>query len=252
LEVVLVLKPSSKPFAKALPAPGGGYHRQFSLPGLIPDLVKRDGKPEVFEAAAAAHGAAAIALVGKLELRSMHSKRTHDYTRITGAELGVAIVAASLKPADFARLYGVPVSRVMGWIDGVQEIPHSAHVLVKLLADRHNREDAVKITASSTQQDFPMVSDFARWRASLGYNGMQVAKAAELIGVTGSTKLSALNTNKAELSMTERLAMAAVRAGLPAWTPETDEEIADIADLKQILERAEKRRSSSSKKASAA
>lgn len=147
----MTLKPSAKPFAKALPAPGGGYHGQFSLPGLVPDVVKRDGKPQLFETEVAAHGAAAIALVGKLELRSTQSKRLHDYTRMTGAELGEAIVAASLKPADFARLYGVPVSRVMGWIDGVQEIPHSAHVLVKLLADRHNREEAVKITASSTQ-----------------------------------------------------------------------------------------------------
>ncbi|NKW09982.1 hypothetical protein HGG76_11780 [Ochrobactrum tritici] len=36
-------------------------------------------------------------------------------------------------PTYFAEIVGVPQHRVMKWLDGEQDIPHSAHVLVKLM-----------------------------------------------------------------------------------------------------------------------
>lgn len=70
---------------------------------------------------------------------------------MTGAELAVAMSEAGLSPSDFARLYGVPQARVLGWIDGVREIPHSAAVMVRLLQDEHTLALADKITADATR-----------------------------------------------------------------------------------------------------
>jgi hypothetical protein len=83
--------------------------------------------------------------------------------------------------------------------------------------------------------------DFAAWMEKMGYHGKQVTVAGEQIGMTG--RATAQNTYRGErqLTETERLAMAAVRAGLPAWTPETDQEIADVKALREIVERLSRR-----------
>ncbi len=77
-----------------------------------------------------------------------------------------------------------------------------------------------------------MESDFKKWMDSLGYHGKEVTKAGETIGV-GSTASKLRYRDEAPLTFTERLAMAAVAAGLPAWHPSTDQE---IAACRQILE----------------
>ena len=71
--------------------------------------------------------------------------------------------------------------------------------------------------------------DFQIWLERMGYNRKQVREAAGRIGMTGATIASQTSSGTRELTVTERLAMAAVRAGLPPWTPETDQEIADLA-----------------------
>lgn len=89
--------------------------------------------------------------------------------------------------------------------------------------------------------DAKVKTDFALWIERMGYNGKQVREAAARIGL-GATTASQTSTGARELTDTERLAMAAVRAGLPAWTPETDEEIADVADLRAIVQRTSARK----------
>lgn len=68
-------------------------------------------------------------------------------------------------------------------------------------------------------------SDFRTWAGRLGYNNRQTTEAAELIGMTGQTKVSFTYTGKRDLTVCERLAMSAVRAGLKPWSPEYDDEL---------------------------
>ncbi|WP_299940033.1 hypothetical protein [uncultured Nitratireductor sp.] len=68
-------------------------------------------------------------------------------------------------------------------------------------------------------------TDFRVWAELMGFNGQSISKAARLIGIETPTLASKLNTGGRELTQTERLAMAAVRAGLEPWSPEADERI---------------------------
>lgn len=69
-----------------------------------------------------------------------------------------------------------------------------------------------------------MDSDFKKWMDSLGFNGKEVTKAGAEIGI-GQTSSRERYRGEKELSLTERLAMAAIAAGLPAWSMETKGEI---------------------------
>ena len=72
-----------------------------------------------------------------------------------------------------------------------------------------------------------METDFRKWATACGFNGKEVSKAGEAIGI-GQTSARERNRGEKDLSYTERLAMAAYAAGLPAWTPETAAEIASV------------------------
>ncbi len=69
-----------------------------------------------------------------------------------------------------------------------------------------------------------MESEFKQWMDTLGFNGKEVTKAGSLIGI-GQTSSRERYRDEKELSLTERLAMAAVAAGIPPWSPETRSEI---------------------------
>lgn len=66
---------------------------------------------------------------------------------------------------------------------------------------------------------------FAQWIAAMGFNLKQVSQAGRLIGMPTSQAVRR-NTGAVENDMTELLAMSAVRAGLPPWSPKADAEIA--------------------------
>lgn len=69
-----------------------------------------------------------------------------------------------------------------------------------------------------------MDSDFKRWIAAIGFNRKEVAKAGELIGI-GRNSSQERNQGQKDCSLTERLAMSAIAAGLPPWEPSNQEEI---------------------------
>lgn len=79
-------------------------------------------------------------------------------------------------------------------------------------------------------------SDFQIWRTMMRGTIKTVEAAGEAIGIRSLTKLSALNTGAQELSVTERLAMSAVRAGLPPWTPEADERIDLLGSVASFID----------------
>lgn len=126
-------KPSSKLIAKALPK-GERFTGQFSLPGLIPDLVRgRDGNVQLFDTEQQAYVAAMEAVIRLYDSRTIDTRKAGGYRRLTGAELAVLLDEVDITPTYFAEIVGVPQHRVMKWLDGEQDIPHSAHVLVKLM-----------------------------------------------------------------------------------------------------------------------
>ncbi|MDH6273611.1 hypothetical protein M2311_003701 [Rhizobium leguminosarum] len=77
-------------------------------------------------------------------------------------------------------------------------------------------------------------NDFRTWMKSLGYNAKQVSNAGEVVGMSPSLAGHS-SRGLRELSYTERLAMAAATAGLPAWTPEKADEIETVRILRRIL-----------------
>lgn len=126
-------KPSSKLIAKALPK-GDRFTGQFSLPGLIPDLVRgRDGNVQYFDTEQQAYVAAMEAVLRLYDSRTIDTRKAGGYRRLTGAELAVLLDDIDVTPTYFAEIAGVPQHRVMKWLDGEQDIPHSVHVLAKLL-----------------------------------------------------------------------------------------------------------------------
>lgn len=141
-------KPASRPIAKAVRHPSGkGLAGQFALPGLVPSYVRdREDRVQRFDTEDAAEFAALRVMRAVLESRMADPRRAAGYSRMTGAELAIALDEADITPTEFAELYGVPQSRVMGWIDGVQDIPHSAAVYVRLLAIEENYVEARSMT----------------------------------------------------------------------------------------------------------
>lgn len=73
-------------------------------------------------------------------------------------------------------------------------------------------------------------NDFRAWMKSLGFNAKQVSAAGELVGMSPSLAGHS-SRGLRELTQTERLAMAAATAGLPAWSPETAAEIEAVRSL---------------------
>lgn len=70
------------------------------------------------------------------------------------------------------------------------------------------------------------IPDFRVWLARMGFNSRQVTAGAELIGINSRTATST-NTGARDLTVSERLAMSAVRAGLKPWTPAYDDELVE-------------------------
>lgn len=60
------------------------------------------------------------------------------------------------------------------------------------------------------------MSEFRIWMRAMGLNAKQVSTAAEMLGIT-TVVASHLSRGKRELSRQERLAMAALLAGLKPW-----------------------------------
>lgn len=132
-------QPSTHYFAKALPARDGGFTAQYGMPGLLPTRLKDDtGNVALFDTADEAEYEAMRAMIAVLNTRSM-SLRGRDkrewYRKLTPAELAVLIGKAGITPTFFAYLYGTDPSRVLKWLEGLEDIPHPARILLQILID---------------------------------------------------------------------------------------------------------------------
>lgn len=139
-------KPASRLIAKALPR-GQKFAAQIALPGLVPDLVRNREGVMTFELERDAEVAAMEAIIRLYNSRTIDTRKAGGYVRMTGAELAVVLDEIDITPTYFAEIAGVPQHRVMKWLDGEQDIPHSVHVLAKLIAmNDENFALAEKIT----------------------------------------------------------------------------------------------------------
>ncbi|EBV3599774.1 hypothetical protein BO068_004763 [Escherichia coli] len=79
-------------------------------------------------------------------------------------------------------------------------------------------------------------SDIAVWLERMGFNKKQVSVAAEQLGINAKLLTRKRDgVDGAEVTLTDRLAMAALRAGIPAWTPETDAYLAHLNELNAVV-----------------
>lgn len=147
-------KPASRPIAKAL-RHNNRWVGQFALPGLVPDLVRERGQVKTFESPADAKAAALDVLFNLYISRTTDKRRAAGYERMTPADFAVALDAAEITPTYFAEIYGVPQHRVLKWLDGEQDIPHSARVLVELIKDEKAFQIARRLTEEAQQGDEP-------------------------------------------------------------------------------------------------
>lgn len=77
-------------------------------------------------------------------------------------------------------------------------------------------------------------NDFRAWMKSMGFNSKQVSAAGELVGMSSSLAGHS-SRGLRDLTTTERLAMAAATAGMPAWSPARAPEIEAIRTLYEML-----------------
>lgn len=75
---------------------------------------------------------------------------------------------------------------------------------------------------------------FRLWANALG---LSIVEAGEKLGV-GKRQASARARGEQDLSLAERYAMAAIRAGLPPWQPETDRYIASVGVVRETVDEA--------------
>jgi hypothetical protein len=147
-------KPASRLIAKALPR-GDKFSAQFALPGLVPDVVRNREGIVTFDRERDAEIAAMEAVIRLFDSRTIDTRKAGGYTRMTGAALAVMLDTLDITPTYFAEIAGVPQHRVMKWLDGEQDIPHSVHVMAKLMAmNEANFKLAEKITEETQDRSY--------------------------------------------------------------------------------------------------
>ncbi len=111
---------------------GLGYIGVYHIPGTPEHFARYpDGSIEIFGRDIEAMAAAGFHLCAALNDRSRFSYK-HGYRRMGGAELAVELERFGISPSQFAGVYGTKQTRVLNWIDGAEDIPHSAHLLIAL------------------------------------------------------------------------------------------------------------------------
>lgn len=75
---------------------------------------------------------------------------------------------------------------------------------------------------------------FREWMSHMGFNGKQMTQAATLLGI-GPGRTQALSAGSKPSSSTELLAMSALAAGLPEWSPETHEDFLRVRAVLDLI-----------------
>lgn len=150
-------KPAKKYIARAIPH-GGFFYAQWAAPGMVPKYVLERGNRAVFDTHEEAEEAARYHLFNALNsVRDGRiSGKPERYRKMTAAEGAVLLAEAGLTPSFFAFLYGTSRERVLKWIDGVEDWPHPARLLLKIFKANPGMIDlAETVTESVTTERKP-------------------------------------------------------------------------------------------------
>jgi len=111
----------------------GGFVGYYAIPGKDEQLA-RDDKGAIFVADTEDEAIAAAGedLCQAMNERSKFSYK-HGYVKMTGAELSVAMKELEISPSQLAAHLGTNQQRVMAWMDGEQDIPHTVHLIIELM-----------------------------------------------------------------------------------------------------------------------
>lgn len=150
-------KPAKKFVAQAVPY-AGGYRAQWAAPGLVPAFVMERGSVAVFGSKDSAENAARIHLFNALNLprERRTSGKPERYKKMTSVEGAVKLRESGLTPSFLAYLYGTSQDRVLKWIDGVEDWPHPARLLLEIFKACPAMIDiAERVTDSVTEERKP-------------------------------------------------------------------------------------------------
>ena len=153
--------PSNVYFARAVPLPNGKFQAIYSAPGRLPAVSAReDGTPYVYNTEVEAEAGAAMHLHRVLNAPRIEARRSQGkserYEKLTGPEFAMLMARAGVTATWFAYVYGTTQQRVLGWIDGVDQVPHPARLLLELIiADESNGDLIERITDSVTTSRRP-------------------------------------------------------------------------------------------------
>jgi hypothetical protein len=153
----MITKPSRRFIAEARSTGDGHWLCYWAFPGMVPTYIGGD-QPVSFRTAGDATMAAKLALANALLTRHTTTDLPERYRHMAAADFAGDLREAGITPTRFARVYGVPQSAVMAWINGIpgrigksDRIPHSARVLLALfLAYPDAVEVAERVTAENT------------------------------------------------------------------------------------------------------
>lgn len=148
--------PSHVYIARAVPVPGGKFQALYSAPGLETAIAKtKDGRPYEYSSEVEAEAGAVRALHGVLNAPRIKARasqgKSERYRKLTGPEFAVLLRQAGVTATWFAYVMGTSVERVLKWVDGVDDVPHPARLLLMLiLADERNAGIIEKVTDENT------------------------------------------------------------------------------------------------------
>lgn len=153
-----MLAPSRSFVARAIPVQGG-FIAQFSAPGLIPHYVGRDqDNPRVFATAKEAEDAARLTAIEVANKPRKTQRRGKDvrYEKLTGPDFAVLLAESGLSLTLFSYIYGTSVDRAQSWVDGLDNAPHPARVLLEIFKANPDMVDVAEdVTNAATTERKP-------------------------------------------------------------------------------------------------
>lgn len=136
------LKPAVRYVAEAIPTSGGKFYARFAPPGLVPRIVEDafSRKPAEFETAREATAEARRVLFEALNSapRETSKSKLAAYAKLSGPEFAVLLAEVDISPTFLAFIMATNYQRVLDWISGAQDVPHTARVLLEIF--KHNPE----------------------------------------------------------------------------------------------------------------
>jgi len=162
------IKPATRYVAEAVEDKiGRRYLAKWASPGRIPEYVVSDGKFELFDTQKEAEDRAREVMFNTLNdvRRDPNTVRinreagvgTHQRVKpvkMTSAELSIAMRDAQIAPNDLAYLWGTAHDRVIGWMQGADQVPFPIRWALALLKEDDNYHRAMDICDASVK-DIP-------------------------------------------------------------------------------------------------